>query len=191
MAGEMMVALKKRNIITFVSFLGANLSCSLFQLVVIAILGIVLFPIGFISGQFFRLLTGSNEIGFVAGVVISCGTVFASYALVWFLYWRLLFNHGIKWFYWRVFLSTSPLVLLLGKINLHPDPIAMIPIPPEFNFSVLVTSIVLFPIYSIGIYRYVLAKQIQWKNTIILVLIMMVLGSVIFLSSWNALSFVY
>jgi hypothetical protein len=186
-----MGALKKRKTITFVRFLGANLSCSLFQFVVIAILGIVLFPIGFISAQFFRIITGSSNIGFVAGAVISCGTVFTSYALVWFLYWRLLFDHGIKWFYWRVFLSTIPLVLLLWKINLHPDPIAMISIPPEFNFSVLVTSIVLFPIYSIGIYRYVLEKQIQKKNTIIFILVMMMLGSVIFLSSWNALSFVY
>jgi hypothetical protein len=178
-----------------IQFLAINMMCSFVQIIVLFILGVLLFYIWFFLGQFIRIISGSGTLAFIIASIISCATGVSVYAFVWFLYWLMSFKEeGIKWFYWRVAFATLPLVIMLIMFNPKPDPMAMIPIPTEFDFSCLVTGIILFPIYSVSIYKYVLLKQSssrKVRTTLVLCAVMLLLGSVIFLSSWGMMDLIY
>ncbi|GIM45126.1 hypothetical protein DNHGIG_06750 [Collibacillus ludicampi] len=186
---------KKEKALNFIQFLTINIACSFVQIIVLFILGVLLFFIGFFSGQFIWQVSGNAQLGLMIAPILSCAIIFSVYAFVWFVYWLVLFKEeGIKWFYWRVAFATLPLVIMLIMFNPQPDPMAMIPIPTEFDFSCLITGIILFPIYSVSIYKYVLLEQSsshKVRNTIVLCVVMLMLGSVSFLSSWKMMDFIY
>jgi len=129
--------------------------------------------------------------------LLFCYAIFfgGCYAFVWFFFWFVQFNDGIKWFYWKVTFSTLPLVTSLIMFNPKPNPMAMIPLTIEelqFMFSCMVTSIILFPLYSVSIYKFVLRSSAhKVRNTAVLCSVLFLLGSVLFVSSWNMMPLLY
>lgn len=124
--------------------------------------------------------------------MISYLSIIAAYGVIWFVFWSRLFKDGIKWFYYRVIFSIIPLIIILFMFDPRPNPMAMITMPSEPIFSSIVTGIILFPIYSIAIYKFILQSgKHRKKNIIWIVTLMMLIGSVIFISSWNLMNIIY
>jgi hypothetical protein len=182
--------------ITCLNFLATNIACSLFQLIIHLVLVMIQFMLWFMSGQFIWHLSGDAQLGLNIAPFISWGTVFSGYAVVWFVFWWVLSAEQIKWFYWKVGFSTLPLLIALIMFNPKPDPMAMIPLSiseMKFQFSSVVTGIVLFPLYSIGLYKYVFRKHPKsiWRHTVYVCLFMIGIGSLLFLISWNIMPHIY
>lgn len=144
----------------------------------------------FTSGQLIGHLTGNAQLGLNMSPFISWGTVFSGYAVIWFIFWGALSIEKIKWFYWKVSFSTIPLFFALILFNPKPNPLAMIPLSIQeikFQFSALVTGIVIFPLYSISLYKYVFMKHPKFirRNVGYVCLSMIGLGSLLFLIIWS------
>jgi hypothetical protein len=177
-------------------FLAANIACSVFQFIVLLILGAMFSVMRLISGSFFWDISEHHQSGLSIVLLVSYAIFFGScYAFVWFVYWFVQFNDGIKWFYWKVAFSTLPLVTLLIIFNPKPNPMAMIPMSIaeyQFEFSCIVTGIILFPLYSVSIYKFVLQSSAhKVRNTTVLCSVLLLLGSVLFVSSWNMMPIIY
>lgn len=187
----------KEKLIICLNFLGVNIACSFFQVMVLLILIAFQAVLWFGSGQIMWYVFGNAQQGLDIAPIISWAIVYIVYALVWFIFWVILFSGEVRWFYWRVTFSTLPLVVALIMFNPTPNPMAMIPLSiaeTKFQFSTIVTGIVLFPIYSIGIYKFILlkpSKKVRIKNTIYVCVTMILIGSLVFTTSWNLMQKIY
>ena len=184
--------IRKEKILNAFNFLVSNISCSLFQILVLISLGILQFFIWFICGRIIWAFSGGSQLASEVSLIISYITISCIYGMAWFVFWRVLFKDGIKWFYYRVAFSIIPLIAALLMFNPVPDPLAMITMPKEPIFSCLVTGIILLPIYSGSIYKLILqSNKNKVRNTIVLFIAMLLLGSLIFVSSWNMMHIIY
>jgi hypothetical protein len=184
-------AVKKKST-TVISFLVANISCSLFQIFVLMFLGYVQLFILFIFGGIISILLGNGEFALNIPDVTIYIIIAVIYGVFWLCFWRMLFKDGIKWFYYRIFFSIIPLIVALMMFNPTLDPMAMLPMPKEPIFSCLVTGIILLPIYSVLIYKFILQSSInKVRNSILVCLVTILIGSLIFYESWNMVSVIY
>lgn len=166
----------------YFSFLVSNMLTLLFQ-------GILLVVIGLIWGhlRLIFLFIMDDHIGSIITAFITSGL----YGLAWYLFWSNSFHGKIKWFYSRVALAIIPLVILLILFDPVPDPMAMIPVKTEPIFSCIMTGIILLPIYSVSLYKFVLPYPTRKVKKYILFLAMIVLGSAIYALSWNTMHLIY
>jgi hypothetical protein len=184
--------ISKEKILNAFKFIATNISCSILQVFILACLCILQFIILFIFGGIIYFISGDNGFSSAITLVISYSVIIIIYGIAWFVFWSSLFKDGIKWFYWRVVFSIIPLVVFLLTFDPTPNPMAMITFEQEPIFSCLVTGVILFPIYSVSIYKFILQSSINKKrNTIFLFLGMLLLGSLIFYSSWNIMHLIY
>lgn len=174
------------------NFIITNILCSILQVAILVCLGIIQMLTWFICTQInyfsFRVF------GFYYNIplLISYSVIIIIYGIVWFIFWSCLYKEGIKWFYYRVIFSIIPLIVVLLKFNPAQDPMAMISFKQEPIFSSLVTGVILLPIYSVLIYKFILQSKINKKrNSFFVCLGMLVLGSLIFVSSWNTMNIIY
>lgn len=175
-----------------INFLIANISCSLFQLFALVTLAFTRFFIWFFSGQFLWSVFGDSEIVLVLPDAISYISVAMIYGGVWLGFWKILHDGRIRWFYWRLIFALIPLFAALLMFDPEPNPMAMIPVPAEPIFSSLITAIILLPIYSILIYRFILQSTInKVRNSIFICLVTIFIGSLIFYGSWNMMHVIY
>ncbi len=183
----------KEKVFIVVRFLAINIVCSVFQFFVLFLLGGCLFFVTWVSGNIIWEISGSARLSSQMAPIIGCLLVLGMYAVAWFIYWFVLFEaERMKWLYWRVAFATLPFAILLFMYDPRPDPMAMIPVPKEFGFSVLVTGMALFPIYSVSLNKYVLPKQpFSRRNMVVLCVVMILLGSLLFLSSWTMMPVIY
>lgn len=148
--------------------------------------------IWFFAGRIIYEITGDREAAYNWAIIISYSFVAVVYGLAWIEYWRSVNKRGIKWFYSRIIVSLIPFIIVLVRFNPKPDPMAMINFPPEPMFSSLVTAIILTPIYSLLIDRFILkAKEHKARNTILIYLITLIIGGIIFAISWNVMWIFY
>jgi hypothetical protein len=175
-----------------------NIACGLFQIALIGFLGIAVFYIGgYILEGLIWAVTGNAKLGLTLGPIFSTIISIFFYAIGWYGFWNMLYHDGRKqWFYTRVAFGLIPLIALLCIFRPSPpDPMSMqlVNISNQFIFSTEVTAIILFPLYSIGLYRYVLPIGIKnsLKNFIFVCLIMLIIGSVIYPIAWNTMQIIY
>jgi hypothetical protein len=179
----------KEKLSSLLIFLAANISCSLFQVVVLICLAVSQFFIWFILGA---LGVGSFMKDQFTVDIITYAITAAIYGVVWLGFWSFLYKNGIKWFYYRIFFSIIPLVAALIMFNPAPNPMAMLPRPPEPTFSSLVTGIILLPIYSVLIYKFVLQSSVKKvRNYIFVCLSTLFAGIIIFFASLSLMHIFY
>jgi hypothetical protein len=166
----------------YYSFLVSNMLTLLFH-------GVLLIVIGSIWGhlRLIFLFIMDDQIGSIITSFIIAGF----YGLAWYRFWSNSFHGKIKWFYSRVTLAIIPLVIFLILFDPVPDPMAMISVKTEPIFSCLMTGIILLPIYSLSLYKFVLPYPIRKVKKYILLLAMIVLGSGIYALSWNTMHLMY
>jgi hypothetical protein len=170
----------REKLLTTVGFLGANISSSLFQLIILAFLAGSNFFIMYFSAIFIMPFTKNGYVTQNTSEIITYAITAVIYGIVWLVFWRSLFNNGIKWFYWRVLFAEIPLILILLVFDPTPNPMAMLPRPSEPIFSSLVTAIILLPIYSILIYKFILQKDDNnVRNTILVCFVTMIIGTLL------------
>lgn len=182
----------KEKSITVINFLVANISCSIFQIFVLMFLGYLQLFILYIFGGIISSLLGNSEFALNIPDVSIYIIIAVIYGVFWLCFWRMLFKDGIKWFYYRIFFSIIPLIVVLMMFNPTPDPMAMLPMPKEPIFSCLVTGIILLPIYSVLIYKFILQSSInKVRNSILVCIVTIIIGSLIFYGSWNMMDVIY
>lgn len=126
------------------------------------------------------------------------------YGAGWFFYWKIspsLLNIleppclSKKELIWDVLMATLPLIVPLLLFNPSPSPKAMI--PPSFeeyryHFMLLVTTIVLFPIYSLLLVNYVFSsKTNQVKKTAFTFTLIFLIGIGSAYTSWSIMPLIY
>lgn len=184
--------IKKENVHNAFSFLVTNISCSLFQIIILIFMSVLQFCTWYFSGNLIWAFSGNSQFASDVSPIISYIIIAIIYGAIWLIFWSLLFNDGIKWFYYKIAFSIIPLVLALFMFNPIPNPMAMIPMPTEPVFSCLVTGIILLPIYSTLIYKFILQTyKHKLRNTIVLCCVMLSLGSLIFVWSWSMIHIIY
>lgn len=173
--------IKSEKVHMLLEFIIVNVFCIIFQSVILIGMGIVQFITWFISG-------GNNIISYAVIIII--------YAVVWFVFWRILFEYAVRcfrWFYIIVIFSVIPIILALWLFNpIQTNPLPMITMPLEPEFSSLVAGIILFPLYSISIYKFILqSNKHKNRNAVFLCAAMLLLGSGIFVISWRNMYLFY
>lgn len=155
--------------------------------------GWILYPINWIVDHVFD---PSYYTTFLLDDGLSYCLVAAFYAWLWFLIWKLNVENGDRWFRSKIIVSEIPLLVGLYFVPKMPDLEAMVPYHPEPIFSAVVTAIILFPVYSVLIRKYLLHRQsadkARRKRKIILICsLMYALGIAIFVISWNIMHLIY
>lgn len=117
------------------------------------------------------------------------------YGAGWFFYWKMQQNMSLKQLGWKVFMATLPLSIPLLLFNPVDHPMAMIPISftdYQFNFMLYITTIVLFPIYSIALWRFVFEnKTKQIRKTALTFALLFLLGIGCAYTSWSIMPMFY
>lgn len=155
--------------------------------------GWILYPIDWIVDHVFD---PSYYITFLLSYGLSYGLVAAVYARLWFLIWKLNVENGDRGFRSKLIVSEIPLLVGLYFVPKMPDLEAMVPYHPEPIFSAVVTAIILFPVYSVLIRKYLLHRESADKaqrkrKTISICLLMYSLGIAIYVVSWNIMHLIY
>lgn len=144
------------------------------------------------SGATIWAVSGNGEIASNISIIIGYVAIAVIYGVVWLGFWSVLYKNGIRWFYFRIAFSILPLIAALLMFDPRPDPMAMIPMSKQPVFSCLVTGIILLPIYSMLIYRFILKVSVnRVRNTILVCFVTIVIGSLIFSAGWNIMHVIY
>lgn len=173
-----------------------NFLCLSAQSVILFVLYFLLLLIWLICGWILYAVVGHIFDVYYVSILLSYCLVAAVYAHLWFLMWKLNVENGDRWFRSKLIISEIPLLVGLYFVPKMPDLEAMVPYHPEPIFSAVVTAIILFPVYSILIRKYLLhresADKAQRKRKIILICsLMYALGIAIFVASWNIMHLIY
>lgn len=182
----------KEKLSNSLNFIISNVSCSLFQILVMINLSVAQFIIWLFSGYLILSVYDHGEISIYIPYAISYISIALIYGIAWFGFWSILYKGHIKWFYSRLLFSIIPLLGILMTFDPTIDPMEMIPTPREPIFSSIVTAIILLPIYSILTYKFVLQSNVnKTRNTIFICVITSLIGLLIFCGSWNMMSIIY
>lgn len=193
-AGEQKMMIKEK-IISSLKFWAITILSFVFQLIVLLFFTFIQFFLWFGSGKIIGHLFGDAQVGMAGAPFISWTIVIALYAFIWFIYWWIMYEVDHRWLYGRIACTTLPFVIAFYLFNPNPDPMAMIPLSPaeiKLRFSLIVTGIVLFPLYSIGLNKFVFTQQTRnrkVRNARLVCLMMIGIGSAIFAISWNSREF--
>lgn len=185
----------KEELLIFLDFIITNILCSMFQIFVVGILAIAQLPIEILSYQVIGGILGDWKIASDISPFVSYISIALSYGIIWLGFWHVLskVSEGhIKYFYWKLAFSIIPLLVILNFFDPRPNHMAMIAIPKEPIFSSLFTSIILLPIYSILIYKFILNREVnKIKFMIFVSLVTFFVGALIFYGSLNYMDVIY
>ncbi|MBL0386796.1 hypothetical protein JJB07_09035 [Tumebacillus sp. ITR2] len=115
-----------------------------------------------IGGMILFSATGDALFANRTAPLVVAGLVYLGYVFVWYMIWLLQFENGkISFFYSKLGFALVPLVVALALYQ-PVDPaqatMAILDVPDELIRSSLLTALVLLPLYSIGLVRFVLPK---------------------------------
>lgn len=134
------------------------LGCSLFQMFLTTVCGVLFFMISLMSGQIIWVTSNNPDLANTLGPYIGGTMMVAFYGTAWYVFWRLQVSDGqIQWFGNKVLFSTVPLLVCLFFYQPpHEDPVSMVivDVPPAFTFVCLFIAFVGLPIYSFAMRNY-------------------------------------
>jgi hypothetical protein len=175
----------------FLYFLFGGISALIFQLFFGGTLYIVY---GFIALFFFP----NNSAPHFIETIIFAGL----YGVGWFFYWKrrsvLSINESflnMQELIWEVFMATLPIIVILIIFDPSPNHMAMIPTSFEeyrYIFMLYFITLILFPIYSLLLNRYVfLSKTSQCRKTAIMLTLIFLIGISCSYISWSIMPMMY
>lgn len=175
-----------------------NLGSCVFQAFLVAFLGIFVFYLGgYLTGEIVWGVTGDGHLGIVVGPIASAIVAGILYCIAWPIFWTVVHpNPPGKWRYGHVLFAWIPLVFLLVTYRPStPGPMSMqlVNMPNAFVFSTIVTAVILFPLYSLWIYRYLLTptQTARSRAAVTQLLSLVIVGALVYPSAWHTMHFVY
>ncbi|KEO82415.1 hypothetical protein [Tumebacillus flagellatus] len=123
---------------------------------------------------------------------VTAGLVYLGYAGIWYFIWRVMYEEGqIRFFYPKLGFALLP--LLLAVLLYHPVPadpnqasMMLVDIPIELIRSSILTALILLPIYSIGLYRFVFPCRQPKRKFALLTLCLLLVGSAVYSVAWRS-----
>lgn len=173
-------------------FILVTLSANLFQIATLICVMFIQLMLWLNTGILFSQHTGTRDLINIITTVIAYGLGVIFYGIVWYYYWYFLYKETIRWFYYRVIFSILPLILYLRIFQPVPtNQLVMITHDMKPLFSCVVTGILVLPVYSILLYKYVIPKVKRKKSFVYVVIFTLVIGSLVFMTSYMMMDTLY